>query len=644
MNKFGRPKEEDFQTVCEVIEKMVEGSPGLISTRNQEGNDFHVQFQLTGLPVAGHFVARDAEMEKMEERLLPTKAPDQQKIYVLHGLGGIGKTQLAIAYARNHQDTYSAIVWVNGRSRDTVVQSLAAFGRRASVAGVSQSTTGMTQQAPDMNAEADAVLRWLGLGKNSRWLMIFDNVDRDVPNDEDGQAYNVRSFLPAADHGSILITTRLPSLGELGKSIEVTRLGNDQALELLSDRSGLHRSLSDMNKLFERLGNLPLALVQAGTYMRETQTSCSKYLDLYQKSWTDLVAETPRLRDYENGSIQTTWIISYNRIRHSNPTAGKLLQRWAYLARQDVWYELFLPGSAVCLECEWLQKLAQSEIGFKSVIRSLLAYSLIEAQQHTESYSIHPVVHDWCAETISDGNDDLKTIALTIVGEAVPEYSKTAYWLFQQRLLPHVDRCLRQIGDSDLHSRLGDVKACTIFHNLGILYHDQGKSAEAEKMYQWALDGKEKAWGNPNHPSTLDTVNNLGNLYHRQDKYTEAEEMYQRALDGYTKALGPNHPSTLETTHNLGTLYYRQGNFTGAEKAYQRALDGYTKALGPNCPSIFKTVNNLGVLYTKQGKFTEAKKMYERALDGFTKKARQAYRGKEDVTAGPGWTHESIRS
>lgn len=209
-----------------------------------EGNDFHVQFQLTGLPVAGHFVARDAEMEKMEERLLPTKAPDQQKIYVLHGLGGIGKTQLAIAYARNHQDTYSAIVWVNGRSRDTVVQSLAAFGRRASVAGVSQSTTGMTQQAPDMNAEADAVLRWLGLGKNSRWLMIFDNVDRDVPNDEDGQAYNVRSFLPAADHGSILITTRLPSLGELGKSIEVTRLGNDQALELLSDRSGLHRSLS----------------------------------------------------------------------------------------------------------------------------------------------------------------------------------------------------------------------------------------------------------------------------------------------------------------------------------------------------------------------------------------------------------------
>ncbi|KAL9023002.1 MAG: hypothetical protein Q9196_007435, partial [Gyalolechia fulgens] len=105
-----------------------------------EGNDFHVPFQLTGLPVAGHFVARDAEMEKMEESLLPTKAPEGRKTYILHGLGGIGKTQLAIAYARKHQHTYSAIVLVNGNGKDTVVQSLVAFGRRAGVAGVSQST------------------------------------------------------------------------------------------------------------------------------------------------------------------------------------------------------------------------------------------------------------------------------------------------------------------------------------------------------------------------------------------------------------------------------------------------------------------------------------------------------------------------
>ncbi|KAL8942220.1 MAG: hypothetical protein Q9211_001487, partial [Gyalolechia sp. 1 TL-2023] len=609
-----------------------------------EGNDFNVPFQLTGLPVAGHFVARDTEMENMEESLLPTKAPDGRTIYVLHGLGGIGKTQLALAYARKHQHTYSAIVLVNGNSRDTAVQSLVAFSRRAGVAGVSQSTTGTAQQAPDMNAEADAVIRWLGLEKNRRWLMVFDNVDRDVQNDDDGQAYSVTSFLPAADHGSILITTRLPSLGEMGKSTEVTSLGLDQALELLSNRSGLHRSSSgktrllleynrtikqhklidrsaDMNKLVQRLGKLPLALVQAGTYMRETKTGCSTYLDLYEKSWIQLAAETPRLRDYENGSIQTTWMISYNRIRDSNPTAGKLLQLWAYLDRQDVWYELFLPGSVGFPECEWLQELAQSEIGFKGVIRSLLAYSLIESHQHTESYSIHPVVHDWCTETISedktisDGNGNLITIALTIIGTAAPsDHSESEYWLLQQRLLPHAERCVKQLDNFDLFNRLESLVASDAFHNLGLLYADRGKYTEAEKMYQRALDGREKELG-----YDTEIVNNLGCLYADQGKHAEAEKMYQRALDGYERAWDPNHSYIANTDNNLGCLYTDQGKYTEAENMFQRALDREEKVWGPNHISPLDTVHNLGILYREQDKYTEAEKMFQRALDGCTK-------------------------
>jgi NB-ARC domain len=182
-------------------------------------------------------------MEEMEENLLPTEAQSRRKIHILHGLGGVGKTQLAIAYARKHQHTYSAIVWVNGNSTDTVLQSLDGFARRAGVGGVPDSTASTAQQTPDMKAEADAVLRWLALKGNRRWLMIFDNVDRDVgSDDEDAQAYDVMSFLSAADHGSVLITTRLSSLGEIGKSTEVTRLRPNQALELLSNRSGLHPS------------------------------------------------------------------------------------------------------------------------------------------------------------------------------------------------------------------------------------------------------------------------------------------------------------------------------------------------------------------------------------------------------------------
>lgn len=239
----------------------------------------------------------------------------------------------------------------------------------------------------------------------------------------------------------------------MGQSTEVGILTLDQAQELLSHRSGLYPSshgrisvpsesgntslityFTDMAKLIQRLGYLPLALVQAGTYMHKTKTGCSKYLDLYEASWTQLAAETPQLRDYENGSIQTTWMISYEHVRQGNRTAGKLLQLWGYLDHQDVWYELFLRGRDGCQE--ELQELAGSEIIFKRVMESLLAYSLIESPQDKESYSIHPVLHDWCAETISHGQCDLMLAAVKIVGTAAPGHSVAEYWLLQQRLLP----------------------------------------------------------------------------------------------------------------------------------------------------------------------------------------------------------------
>lgn len=217
--------------------------------------------------------------------------------------------------------------------------------------------------------------------------------------------------------------------------------------------------------------------------------------------------------------------MSYDRVRQRNPTAGKPLQLWAYLDHQDLWYELFFRGRDGCLECGWLQELAGSEIYFKSVMKSLLAYSLIESHQYTESYSIHPVVRDWCTQTISHDKGDLVVAALFIIGAAVPDHSEVEYWVLQQRLVPHADRCVRQTNDPDVINRLGSVKLGNAFQSLGLLYYHQGKYTEAEKMYQRALDRFENIWG-PDHSSTLDTVHNLGNLYIDQGKYIEAEKIY----------------------------------------------------------------------------------------------------------------------
>ena len=296
-----------------------------------------------------------------------------------------------------------------------------------------------------------------------------------------------------------------------------------------------------MTKLVGRLGSLPLALVQAGRYMRETKTNSSKYLALYESSWSRLVAETPRLQDYDYGSIQTTWTISYERVRHTNRTAATFLQLWANLDRQDIWYELISRGSDGCRDSAWLQDMAASEIDFKRVMKGLLGYSLVESHQYTDSYSVHPVVHDWCTETISRGLDGLMITAVKMVGAAVPGDSEAEYWVLQQRLVPHADRCARRIEDFGVLERVKSVEVSDAFHNLGLLYKDQGKLVEAEGMYIRALKGYEKVWG-AEHTSTLDTVNNLGILYLDQGKTVQAEEMLVRALKGYKDAYGADHP------------------------------------------------------------------------------------------------------
>jgi len=308
-----------------------------------------------------------------------------------------------------------------------------------------------------------------------------------------------------------------------------------------------------MDSLVTRLRGLPLAIVQAGRYIRETGTSCQKYLRLYNTSWSELQAGVPRLRDYPNGSVQTTWSISYEHVKQSDPTAAKLLQLWAYLDHQDLWFELLKRGSRGSKDPVWFQDIVRSEIGFKRVVKMLLAYSLVESHRDTESYSIHPVVHDWCVESISRGKHDLMMLALMVVGFAVPEPSEPEYWVMQQRLLPHANRCVQQLSGVNVADVDEDKDSNVAFHNLGLLYADQGKMVEAEKMYQRALDGKEKAWG-PEHTSTLNTVNNLGVLYKGQGKLVEAEKMYQRALEGYERLRGPTHPSTKRIRRNLSNL------------------------------------------------------------------------------------------
>ncbi|KAJ5559378.1 hypothetical protein N7513_001777 [Penicillium frequentans] len=594
----------------------VDETPTAQDTLANSVDRFIIPLDLTAVPVIESFVGRQAELDRLWQYLQPTNALSR-KVAILHGLGGIGKTQLAIRFARDHKHEFTAILWLNGKDRSTLLQSLSSVLPK--LPGHSQENGAIDEE--ELEQRAKYVLNWLAKNGNSRWLLVFDNIDQYSPiTNGNGDEYDIGTFFPPADHGSILITSRLPGLSELGTPFPVRRLETTDAIQLLLQNTGLPadaiKSLQDSPDtiaLINRLDGLPLAVVLAAAFMRQTGTSTTEYLQYYQKSWSVLQSQSSPGRQYQQGNILQTWLISYHEIQKRDPSAAELLLLLARFDNRDIWYELVKGASHSSDVPSWLEGIISSGFSFKIRVKHLIGFSLLETKQQEGSYSMHPVVQSWCHHVARTNRlvnpGQLCELALISVGWTVPSASERNYSELQQRLIPHANYVrLREISGND-------IAGWGAFNGLGNLYSDQGKLKEAKDMYQRALAGREKALG-PDHTSTLDTVNNLGILYSEQGKLKEAEEMYQRALAGKEKALGPDHTSTLDTVNNLGLLYKDQGKLKEAEEMYQRALAGYEKALGPDHTSTLDTVNNLGLLYSDQGKLKEAEEMYQRALAG----------------------------
>ncbi|VBB78499.1 Putative protein of unknown function [Podospora comata] len=577
-------------------------------------------FTLRGVPVSSKFVDRPSDTAELERYLLPhSRRSHGRKIFVLYGLGGIGKTQLAADFARRHQATFSSVFWLDGRSEDRLRQSLAGCVSRIPEGQIpDRSRNRALNTEDDLNLVVMDVLEWLARPDNTDWLLVFDNVDQDHEQGGSTGTYDIRQYLPG-DHGLVLITTRLSRLAQLGNSKRLNKVDQELGTTIFTQWYGQQLVMDETTtELFGLLDGLPLALAQAASYLRETRLDITSYVRLYKQQWDDLMRldseSSLPLVDYEQGSVGTTWTISFKAIEASNGNASNLLRLWAFIDNKDLWYGL-LQAAAYGGEQwpGWLCDIACNEVRFLDAARLLLRYSMIEARESVQgsgsgsgssSYSIHPVVHRWTSHIQDDNEKRLfLQLAVRVVGFSVPDSKTEDYWVLQRRLLPHAERCSWWAGgfrggESDFEG----INTTDATHMLGILYKDQGRLGEAEAMCQRALEGKEKALG-PDHTSTLGTVNNLGLLYKDQCRLGEAEAMCQRALEGYEKALGPDHTSTLDTVNNLGILYAAQSRLGEAEAMYRRALSGFQTTLGPSHSKSQRAIRSIESLQQTQGTF-----------------------------------------
>nr|POE83352.1 vegetative incompatibility protein het-e-1 [Quercus suber] len=189
-----------------------------------------------------HFVARVAELQELRSSL---SSDGSRKVTVLHGLGGIGKTQLAIAYAKRYKDHYSGVLWLNAKDKDSLRSSFTTIAKQITREHTSVPRLHSLDLDRDVEEVVDAVKAWLSTLINTRWLIICDNYDNPkTPGNADPSALDLRLFLPEAYQGSIIITTRSAEV-KLGHCMRISKLGAlRDGLKILEDASG-RKDLAD---------------------------------------------------------------------------------------------------------------------------------------------------------------------------------------------------------------------------------------------------------------------------------------------------------------------------------------------------------------------------------------------------------------
>jgi hypothetical protein len=196
-------------------------------------------FSLKGCPSIGVFVGRSENLQTMAEYLSPTR---RQKILVIHGLGGIGKTQLALEFAKIYHDRFSSTFWINGETEQTLKMGLATIAQDIpSSTGISNAVVLGDNQSVELAIKNS--LRWLQRPKNSSWLLILDRIDNQVQHtqhtgtssqsDSVTKPYDIKQYLSSFTHGTIIITTRVSSMAQLGKGLQLSELPQRESVEIL---------------------------------------------------------------------------------------------------------------------------------------------------------------------------------------------------------------------------------------------------------------------------------------------------------------------------------------------------------------------------------------------------------------------------
>jgi tetratricopeptide (TPR) repeat protein len=532
-------------------------------------------------PRIASFTGRADELDRLDTTLIqdrPAAVTQATGRAAVRGMGGVGKTSLAVEYAHRFRGLYAGVCWCPSETRTGLLSALAILAATLGAA---------TAEEADVEKAAKAALRRLA-EQRATWLLVYDNVT--APD-------HIADFLPSAG-ARVLITSRFSDWGEVADEVALDVLPLEQAVVLLQRRTA-RSDAAGARMLAEALGCLPLALDHAAASCRRSQM---RFADYAEKA-SSIIRTLPRGAGYPR-SVAATFDLAITEVDAQCPATEALMAYLAQCAPERI--PMTLVEGAVENEAERLEAVAAlAEV-------SLLKHDPFE--DGTPAVTVHRLVQAVAlARSEAKGSVQVaRGLFIARLAAIYPEDERSQdpkFWPLCSQLTPHLLALREARSDAVL-----DVTEWANLLDRAATYLDSRAAfSQLNTLVRHVLATCERALG-PEHPLTAENLNNLAITLHSQGDYAAARPLYERALAVREKVFGPEHPYTATNLNNLANLLRDTGHAAEAEPLFRRGIVIGEMTLGPEHPDVATRLSNLAVLLGKIGRTSEAEPLFHRAI------------------------------
>ncbi|ETS75698.1 hypothetical protein PFICI_12642 [Pestalotiopsis fici W106-1] len=538
------------------------------------------------------FTGRAAILQALQEKLFGQQPCER---VALVGLGGVGKTQIAVRFAYQIKESQSdcSIFWVPLLGKSSLEQAYIEIAKRIGL-----------QQNKDEDIK-DLVCRYLSSDQAGQWLMVVDNADdRDLLFGE-SDSTGVEEFLPQSEQGSILLTTRSKQVAvefSQGEVFDVEQMSYDEALPFLE--KSLHKipgpqDDNSIRELFTHLTYLPLAIAQAAAYLNENMMPIRKYLGLLRGAENDVARVLGRdFKDYtryrsSRNAIATTWLISFEQIQKSNRAATKILSFLSCIEPKAI-PESILP------KCE-------SEVELQEAIGMLCGYSFLVRRGDSDVFDMHHLVQlatrGWIEkggmqeEALSEG---VSHLASTFPSDYVIEHDT------QLQYLPHAFRVLARSSDLETAER---AHLCM---NVGICLFVDRRFKEAIGYFEVAYHYRKTICPEDDH-SRRYSESMLASTYLDARRIREAIEIFEHLTSVNKTILVDESAFRLAAEHELARAYFENRQTQKAIEILEHVVLVRRRILDEKDGGRVASEQMLAAAYSHDGRLKEAIEILEPA-------------------------------